>query len=76
MSSPQDLNSLDYWFRETLKARVFHVDSYKTVDELKTNVSYKFSRFTTKGFFIAINNLLKRFHYLSNVEGDHLEQLV
>ena len=34
------LNPLEYWFCGTLKARVFHVDSPKTLKELKNRIFY------------------------------------
>jgi len=42
-----NLNPLDYWFWGTLKARVFHVDSPRTLEELKNRIIYECSRFTT-----------------------------
>ena len=71
-----DLNSIDYWFWRTLKARLFNNDAPKDLTSLKDRINEVCNEITIDEISSAISNLNQRMQLLENALGGHFEHLL
>ena len=71
-----DLNPLDFYFWGTLKARIFHFNYPKTLDELKIRIEEECDRFTQDELSTAICSIWTRLQMLESEDGGHFEHLM
>ena len=71
-----DLTPVDYWFWGNLKARVFHLDPPKTLDQLKKKIKEECKKFTPEEFSKGVGDLLLRIKCMMELEGKHFEHLL
>ena len=71
-----DLNPLDYSVWETLKARVFHTNRPKTVNDLKMRLHDECNRITLGEIQSALSNLPGRLQGVLDNKGSHNKHLL
>ena len=71
-----DLSPVDFWFWGTLKARVFHYQQTRTLEELQSRIEEECARFTLEELNKAVSSFSKRVDLILSVGGKHFENVL
>ena len=71
-----DLTPVDYWFWGTLKARVFHYQSPRNLQQLQNRIQEECSRFTVEELKNAVAAFPRRVDLMLQAGGRHFEDVL
>ena len=75
-SRSPDLTPVDYWLRGTLKARIFHYERPRSLDQLRSRIQEECSRITTEELRNAIASFPRRVNLMLQAGGGHFEDVL